>query len=109
MSADRFGRRSHERRRVRDAAVGPSEVLAQREAEDLRRRARFGLARLGRAVGRELAGRQIDNPHRVAVSRVPGDRAAQPDFRIVGMRGEHEQIHRMTISHAAKNRGIRRC
>ena len=52
--------------------------------------ARFELPLFGRAVARQLGARQIAQPDRAALRRVPRDRSAKADLDIVGMRTKDE-------------------
>src|SRR6266850_2690740 len=94
MLTDEVDRRSDERRRFGDGAVGPFQILAKACAEHVPRGRRFCPALLDGAVARKLAFREIAQTDLMSCGGVTRDRAAQANLDIVGVRTEDEQIDR---------------
>src|SRR5438128_11679452 len=92
MTTNHVGRRSHERGRLFDSAVGPAQVLAPRRAQYVCRRGRLTRAYLRRAVRAKLAGRQVAQPDGAAFGRVTCDRRAETDLEVVGMGAEDKKV-----------------
>ena len=80
-----------------DRAVGQREILAPRRAQHRARRLGLPDALIRSAVARHLAARQIAQPDRVTERRMLGERAAEPNLQIVGMRAERQQIEPRVI------------
>src|SRR5689334_14541242 len=99
----RFPNQLRDRARVRwiaaDITIRQAEVVTPSRAKNFARRLGLLAALLGRAVGAELATRQITQADLVAQSDVLGDRSAEPDFEIVRVRAEDEQIN--SVDHAS--------
>jgi hypothetical protein len=77
-----------------DAAVRPPEVHAPVGAEHGAGGLRLELAFLGCAVRAELAPCQIAQADPITLRDVQGDGAGEPDFDVVGMRPEGQQVDR---------------
>jgi hypothetical protein len=76
----------------RDVPVGPAKILAPGGPEDACRRGRLIVSHRNRAVGRHFPFGEIAQTDDVAGGGVAGDRAAEPDLDVVGMRAEYEQV-----------------
>ena len=74
-------------------AIRPAQVDAPRRAED--HASGFGLreALVDRAVAAHLSGRQVAQTDAMPRGDVLGDRPAETDFEVVGVRTEDEQIN----------------
>jgi hypothetical protein len=103
VAANQLDGRSHEFRTLVDAAVGPAEVLAPGRAKQARGGFALAQALVRRAVRSELADREIAEPDRASLGRVPRDRAAEADLQVVRVRTEDQQVegHPMIIGQEA--------
>ncbi len=75
-----------------DFAIGPAQVLAPGRAKHGTRGFGFGQPLVNRSVAPHFARRQVAQADAQTARRVMRDRPAKPDFEIVGVRTEHEQI-----------------
>ena len=80
-----------------ERAVRPAQVDAPRRAEDPTRLLGFGQPLLDGAVRSHLPRRQIAQADTIAKRRVLGNGPADTDLDVVGVRPEHEQIHRIHV------------
>jgi hypothetical protein len=79
-----------------DPAIGPSKIQPPIGAKHQASRFGFGNPLLGRPIGSHFARREIAEAHTHPESRMARNRAAEPDFEIVGVRTECKQIdHRV--------------
>src|SRR3989304_3954939 len=90
-----------------DAAIGPPEVRAPGATEHLRCPMRFLQPFLDGAVAPHFARRQVAQTHAKAEQRVPGNRAAEADFDVVGMRPEDQQVDGRISAHDGRTRTAR--
>ena len=89
---DESGDRAHVLVTRAERAVGQSQVDSPGGAEHLTGRLGLGEPFVDRAVAAHLAGREIAHADAIAERGVPGDRAADPDLDVVGMRADRQQI-----------------
>jgi hypothetical protein len=94
MAPDEVDGVPHPLRRGRDRAVGPLEILAKGGAEHARRGGAFFHPSSRRAVAAQFARGQIAQADGIPLGGVPGDRAAEANLEIVGVRAEDEQVQR---------------
>ena len=93
-SPDQLDDRPHLLRGFTQLPVGQPEIHAPRGAEHDLRLLGFTHALLRRAVRPHFATRQIAEPDGQPAGNMMGHRAAHPDFEIVRMRSEDEQVDR---------------
>jgi hypothetical protein len=75
-----------------DLTVGPPEIFAPGCPEDHPRGLGLREPLLDRAVAAHLAGGQITQPDAKTTRRMLSNRPPEPDFQVIGMRSEHEDI-----------------
>jgi hypothetical protein len=77
-----------------DRTIGQPQIRAPRRAEHRARRLGLGEPLVHRAVAAHLSRREIAQADTRAEPRVLGDGAAHADIDVVGVRAEHQQVHR---------------
>src|SRR5437867_3911757 len=74
------------------AAIWQTEVRSPIEFQNRRGRVGLGGSAFGRTVRSRLAVREVDHPDSQALLAANENRAADADLRIIGMRGDNQNV-----------------